>query len=215
MRGSEWPLTALPIISVPPVRRPKLDATNTKYSFEDEKELMKDKIRTALRIAIYYDHPDICFGAYGCGPIFRNPTREVATMFKDILFFEEEFKGQFSNVVFAFESGSSGSSSSSSGSLIQKSDMQIFKEVFDPAKLHNTAYKWLVSRFLSQKGHESDYWLKFRSKIAFLNLSMSNADAWLMTGGWLIGLGSPKGFWMGFPLSTRRLAKYLAIGSMD
>jgi uncharacterized protein (TIGR02452 family) len=130
------------------VRRPKLDVTNTKYSFEDEKELMKDKIRTALRIAVYYDHPDICFGAYGCGPIFKNPTREVATMFKDILLFEEEFKGQFSNVVFAFESGSSGSSSSSSSgssssssSPTQKSDMQIFKEIFDPAKLYNTAYK--------------------------------------------------------------------------
>ena len=109
---------------------------------------MKDKIRTALRIAVYYDHPDICFGAYGCGPIFKNPTREVATMFKDILLFEEEFKGQFSNVVFAFESGSSGSSSSSSSgssssssSPTQKSDMQIFKEIFDPAKLYNTAYK--------------------------------------------------------------------------
>jgi hypothetical protein len=125
--------------------------TGTKYSFEDEKELMKDKIRTALRIAVYYDHPDICFDAYGCGPIFRNPTREVATMFKDILFFEDEFKGQFSNVVFAFEPGSSSSSSSGSGSSsgfsssnsspTLKTDMQIFKEVFDPAKLHCTAYK--------------------------------------------------------------------------
>lgn len=110
---------------------------------------MKDKIRTALRIAVYYDHPDICFGAYGCGPIFRNPPREVATMFKDILFFEDEFKGQFSNVVFAFEPGTSSSgisssssssgSSSSSSSPNQKTDMQIFKEVFDPAKLYNTA----------------------------------------------------------------------------
>jgi hypothetical protein len=126
-----------------------LDVTGTRYSFEDEKELMKDKIRTALRIAVYYDHQDICFGAYGCGPIFRNPTREVATMFKDILFFEDEFKGQFSNVVFAFEPGlsSSSSSSSSSGSSssgsshTQKTDMQIFKEILDPAKLYNTAYK--------------------------------------------------------------------------
>jgi hypothetical protein len=134
---------------VPPVRRPKLDVTGTKYSFEDEKELMKDKIRTALRIAVYYDHPDICFGAYGCGPIFRNPTREVATMFKDILFFEDEFKGQFSNVVFAFEPGpntfssssSNSGSSSSASSSAQKTDMQIFKEVFDPTKLYNTAYK--------------------------------------------------------------------------
>jgi uncharacterized protein (TIGR02452 family) len=138
----------LPVISVPPVRRPKLDVTNKKYSFDDERELMKEKIRTALRIAVYYDHPDICIGAYGCGPIFRNSTREVATMFRDILFFENEFKGHFSNVVFAFEphppgspgtSGSSGSSSSG-GSTSQKTDMQVFKEVFDPAKIYNQTY---------------------------------------------------------------------------
>ena len=103
---------------------------------------MKEKIRTALRIAVYYEHPDICVGAYGCGPIFRNPTREVATMFRDILFFEDEFKGHFSNVVFAFEPQTPGSpsSSSSSSSLGQKTDMQVFKEVFDPTKIYNKIY---------------------------------------------------------------------------
>jgi uncharacterized protein (TIGR02452 family) len=119
--------------------------TNKKYSFDDERELMREKIRTALRIAVYYEHPDVCVGAYGCGPIFRNPSSEVATMFRDILFFEDEFKGHFSNVVFAFEpqapgspssSGSSGSSSSS-----HKTDMQIFKEVFDPSIIYSKIYQ--------------------------------------------------------------------------
>jgi len=64
-----------------------------KYSFDDERQLMEEKIRTALRIAVYYKHPDIYVGAYGCSLIFRNPTREIATMFQDILFLEDEFKG--------------------------------------------------------------------------------------------------------------------------
>jgi hypothetical protein len=148
-------LSALPVISVPPVRRPKLDATGKKYSFDAERELMKDKIRTALRIAVHYGHTDICLGAFGCGPIFRNPTREVATMFKDMLFYESEFKGQFSNIVFAFDpseasGSSSGSGSSKSGSSSSssskgsskgspaKSQMETFKEVLDPSKLYST-----------------------------------------------------------------------------
>jgi hypothetical protein len=136
-------LAALPVISVPPIRRPKLDTAGKHYSFDAEKELMKEKIRTALRIAIFYNHPDIVLPAYGCGPVFKNPTREVANMFKDILFFEPEFIGQFSNVVFAFDDATSGSpgsspSSSSAGgsSSSGKSDMQIFKEVYDPSKIY-------------------------------------------------------------------------------
>jgi len=35
-----------------------------KYSFDDERQLMEEKIRTALRIAVYYKHPDIYVGAY-------------------------------------------------------------------------------------------------------------------------------------------------------
>jgi hypothetical protein len=150
--------SALPVISVPPVRRPRLvEPARQKYSFDDERDLMKEKIRSALRIAYYYGHSNICVGGFGCGPVFRNPPREVATMFKDLLFFEDEFIGHFSNVVFAFdptEGGSSSSSSSSSGSRSsqgssssssssskKKSDMEIFGEVLSPEKLYSTAYR--------------------------------------------------------------------------
>jgi hypothetical protein len=143
---AKYLLPALPIISVPPVRRPKLDSSHKKYSFKAEKELMKEKIRTALRIAVHYEHPDICVGAFGCGPLFRNPTREVATMFKDILFFEKEFEGHFSNVVFAFDESNAGSpasssSSSSGSSSSHKSDLQIFKDIFDPKKICDETYQ--------------------------------------------------------------------------
>jgi hypothetical protein len=56
---------SLPVISVAPVRRPKLDETGTRYSFEQEKELMMEKMRTVLRIAAYCGNRDICLGAFG------------------------------------------------------------------------------------------------------------------------------------------------------
>lgn len=135
--STEKCLAVIPVISVPPVRRPKTDASGKKYSFDAEKDMMRDKIRTALRVAIHYRHTDICLGAYGCGPIFRNPTKEVAKMFRDALFYEDEFRGQFDNVVFAFETNPPGSpSSSSSSSTNARKDIDVFKEVFDPIKIH-------------------------------------------------------------------------------
>lgn len=133
---------ALPVISVAPVRRPKLDTTGKKYSFEQERELMREKIRTALRIAVYYRHPSICLGAFGCSSYFRNPNREVAQLWKEILFSEtSEFRGHFQDVVFAIESDGGSTSSSKSGKKSYKSDIDVFREVFDPAKLFKAAYQ--------------------------------------------------------------------------
>ena len=78
----------LPVISVAPVRRPKLDESGTKYSFSQEKELMREKMRTVLRLASYCGHTSICIGAFGVGPIFRNPVGEVARMWRKLLFEE-------------------------------------------------------------------------------------------------------------------------------
>jgi hypothetical protein len=145
------------------VRRPKLDPTGLKYSFEQEKELMREKMRTVLRMAVWWGYSDLALGAFGCGPVFRNPTREVATMWRDLLYFDAEFRGHFSNVVFAFDpldgtnpnpspdksskkdasskTSSKASGSSSKGKTKAKAasthleDMEIFRDVFDPAKM--------------------------------------------------------------------------------
>jgi uncharacterized protein (TIGR02452 family) len=126
---------SLPVISVAPVRRPKLDAAGTEYSFDAEKDLMKEKMKTILRIAAHWGHRDICLGAFGVGPVFRNPARETANMWKQLLFGEQEFKGAFENIVFAIDTSAS-SSAKSSGS-----DLEIYKEVFDPHKLFPTKYR--------------------------------------------------------------------------
>ena len=114
----------IPVISVAPVRRPRLDVSGKIYCFDDEREMMKDKIRTVLRIAAYNNLPDLCMGAFGVGPVFRNPVREVAEMLRSILFSEKEFDG-FKNIVFAIEPGQV---SQGNGKM---TDYQVFQSVFD------------------------------------------------------------------------------------
>lgn len=108
---------------------------------------MKDKIRTALRIAIYYGYPNLCIGNFGLGPGFRNPPEEVATMWKDAFLRDSEFVGHFHDVVFAFEpeglltSSSSkhtskSSKSSTKGASSSVRDIDVFRDVFSPSKIH-------------------------------------------------------------------------------
>lgn len=127
----------MPVISVAPVRRPKLDESGTKYSFAQEKELMKEKMRAVLRIASYCGHRNLVLGAFGLGPIFRNPGAEVARMWRKLLFEEEEFHGAFQDVVFAIDSAMVGAPAK--GCI---SDVDLFRKEFDPQTLFPTKYGW-------------------------------------------------------------------------
>lgn len=93
---------------------------------------MKDKMRSVLRIAAQWGHRDICLGAFGVGPVFRNPVKEVAEMWKQLLFDEIEFTGVFLNVVFAIETRFS---------VSFKSDLEVFQWVFDPSRIFATTYR--------------------------------------------------------------------------
>ena len=147
------------MISVAPGRRPKLTTNGEDYTFAQERELMRDKIRTALRLAAAWGHRDIVVGPFGFGPGFRNPARQVSAMWKDVLYEEDEFQDAFENVVFAIESvvvssssSSSSTSTSSGGSATtppegnnntnscELSDYEIFKEEFEPKKLCKISY---------------------------------------------------------------------------
>ncbi|KAI9801707.1 MAG: hypothetical protein M1833_002389 [Piccolia ochrophora] len=125
---------SLPVISVAPVRRPKLDESGTRYSFDQERELMKEKVRTILRVAARHQHRDLCVGAFGAGSAFRNPVGEVAKMWKDILFAEPEFNGVFANVVFAVENILGGSPRG------DRTDYEVFKREFDPSNIFRSPY---------------------------------------------------------------------------
>lgn len=100
---------------------------------------MLEKMRTVLRIAALFQHTDIVMGAFGVGHVFRNPPREVARMWKHLLFNEPEFDGVFANVVFAVQTDQPGNGKSG------LREHEIFQEEFDPSKVFD--YKYL------QNGH--------------------------------------------------------------
>ena len=66
---------------------------------EEGEEIMRNKIRTILRIALENGHDGIVLGAFGCGAFRLHPER-VAQLF-DETFEEEEFKDKFKYIVFA------------------------------------------------------------------------------------------------------------------
>jgi uncharacterized protein (TIGR02452 family) len=130
--ATEW--KSLPVISVAPVRRPKLDESGMRYSFVQERDLMLDKMRTVLRIAAMYNHSSLVLGAFGVGHIFRNPAREVAKMWRQLLFHDDEFSGVFANVVFAVQTNQPGNGRAGSA------EHEVFQDEFDPSKIFESKY---------------------------------------------------------------------------
>ncbi|KAM5354385.1 hypothetical protein ACJ41O_001034 [Fusarium nematophilum] len=94
----------LPIVSVlsiaalrtPPVDRIVLNTPggtvqNEVFSRPSDRELTKTKMRLCLRMAARRDHGLLVLGALGCGA-FRNPPKEVANCWLEVLK-EQEFQG--------------------------------------------------------------------------------------------------------------------------
>lgn len=125
---------SLPVISVAPVRRPKLDEAGTNYSFKQEKGMMMEKMRAVLRIALTTGHTELCMGAFGVGYGFRNPAVQIAKMWREILFTEKEFEGVFRNVVFAIEA-------TGGTNKDETTDLEIFQREFAPANISKTSYR--------------------------------------------------------------------------
>ncbi|KAL2137104.1 hypothetical protein VTI74DRAFT_8736 [Chaetomium olivicolor] len=159
---------ALPVVSVPPPRWPKLTQNGTKYSFADEREMVKDKMRGALRICAYNNYSTVVIGDFGLGNGYRNPPQELAELWREVFLYDPDLRGRIRCVAFVFEDpnqsttqlilddiakkakGGSSSSSrsktkggSSTASLNGNSptDYQIFAQVFDNNE---------IQRFLAQ-----------------------------------------------------------------
>lgn len=157
---------SLPVVSVPPARWPKLTQNGTKYSFASERELVKDKLRGALRICAYGEFTNVVIGDFGLGNGYRNPPQEMAELWREVLLYDPDLRGRIRQVAFVFEDpnqstaqlilddiakkskgGSSGSSSksksksksssSSSGSHgLAPTDYQIFRHIFSDNEIH-------------------------------------------------------------------------------
>ncbi|KAF2266186.1 hypothetical protein CC78DRAFT_492301 [Lojkania enalia] len=100
-----WPeksveeLDVVSVITLAALRRPMVNREG-KYVKEEDRRIMKSKMRAILRVAVHQGHTKVVLGALGCGA-FGNPSQEVANCFLEI-FGEEEFQGGWwEEVVFA------------------------------------------------------------------------------------------------------------------
>lgn len=146
----------LPVLSMPPIRWPKLKGNGSTYSFDEEREQMKDKIRGALRICLYNGYTRVVVGDFGLGNGYRNPPQELAEMWRDILLFDPDLRGQFAYIMFIFEDSvqnttkcileemikkekknSSKSKNEDLNALLRHAptDMSIFERVFDAVEI--------------------------------------------------------------------------------
>ena len=66
---------------------------------EADKPVLKEKIRTILRIGALKGHDSLVLGALGCGA-FCTPPAQMARLFHEVLV-EKEFEGRFKKIVFA------------------------------------------------------------------------------------------------------------------
>ncbi|KAH0493106.1 hypothetical protein TgHK011_008028 [Trichoderma gracile] len=146
----------LPVVSVPPTRWPKLTENGTKYSFSAERDMIREKIRGALLICLYNSYDRVVIGDFGLGNGYRNPPRELAEIWRDILLFDPHLRGQFSYVIFVFEDPAQSTTRLIQEEMLKKdrkssgvsktklplgsggtgpTDMDIFEGVFDTAEI--------------------------------------------------------------------------------
>ncbi|PHH80276.1 hypothetical protein CDD82_1878 [Ophiocordyceps australis] len=150
----------LPVVSVAPIRWPKLRDNGMHYSFRPERDIMINKMRGALRICLYHNYDRVVIGDFGLGNSCRNPPREMAEMWRDILLFDPDIRGQFVYVIFAFEEPSQSTSRLIHDEIVKRerqgssrsmphdtplapsstatrfpTDMSIFQQVFNPLEI--------------------------------------------------------------------------------
>ncbi len=88
--------------------------------------VIKNKMRTILRIGILHGHDSIVLGAFGCGA-FKNPPHHIARLFKEVIN-ESEFKNKYKMIVFPIiEKRSNGQGEN------QESKLAAFSSVFNLA----------------------------------------------------------------------------------
>jgi uncharacterized protein (TIGR02452 family) len=111
------------VISVAAIFQPPWDA-NGGFARVQDREEMRERIKTVLRVAVLEGKKNLVLGALGCG-IFRNPPFAVAQLFKDVLT-DSEFLGAFQGIWFAIMDRA--------GSR----NFQIFSQVLEGVKLFRT-----------------------------------------------------------------------------
>ncbi|KAI1280165.1 hypothetical protein F5Y07DRAFT_336092 [Xylaria sp. FL0933] len=93
----------IPVISMEAVKFPRLDRTSLTYTFPMELNMVKNKIRAALRICAYYGHRSVVIGDFGLGRGFRNPPQQLAELWREMFLYDPDVRGRFDHVAFVFE----------------------------------------------------------------------------------------------------------------
>lgn len=85
------------VITIAALKNPDLDENG--HLNEWPKNVTKEKIKTMLNLALYWENDSIVLGAFGCGA-YANPPEDVAKLFKEVLD-EPEYRDKFEKIVFA------------------------------------------------------------------------------------------------------------------
>ena len=109
----------LSIITSPAVNAGAVLKSQGKISKEEIKNIMLERAKKVLAIAVINNHRNIILGAWGCG-VFQNSPRDIAEIFYEHLVSNDRFKNYFDLVVFAILDRSE-----------QLNIIQSFKNVFD------------------------------------------------------------------------------------
>ncbi|KAG6123073.1 hypothetical protein E4U14_000025 [Claviceps sp. LM454 group G7] len=96
------PIPDLPVISVPPVRKPRVKGNGSFYTHAEDKSIMRQKICGALRICVHHRYDRVVIGDFGLGDGFLNPPQELAEIWRDLFLFDPILRGQFRSVHFVF-----------------------------------------------------------------------------------------------------------------
>ncbi|KAG6022185.1 hypothetical protein E4U19_005195 [Claviceps sp. Clav32 group G5] len=70
--------------------------------FESDKSFMREKLSGALRVCLDHRYDRVVIGDFGLGDGFNNPPQELAEVWRDLLLFDPNLRGQFQYIVFAF-----------------------------------------------------------------------------------------------------------------
>lgn len=135
----------LPVCSIPPIRNPKVTENGTRYSFEMEQEVVKERLRSGLRICAAANCTHVVIGDFGLGNSFLNPPTELAKLWREVFLYDPGLRGRFRYVGFVFQNTvqsttqlilddikkkSSGGGLTSSNPGVQ-TDFEIFSSVFE------------------------------------------------------------------------------------
>ncbi|KAG6284107.1 hypothetical protein E4U09_008284, partial [Claviceps aff. purpurea] len=67
------PIPNLPVVSVPPVRKPGVKGNGSSYSKKKDKSTMREKICGALRVCLDHEYDRVVIGDFGLGDGSLNP----------------------------------------------------------------------------------------------------------------------------------------------